>query len=213
MTSCTGSTRAEDLGILKKLVELSSASEEDGWLLLARWGLGWVPHDMEAERDEKARIERMCISLLMSKKPLNSKVIKSFVPELRSRKCFSCFEFPMFYVYMLRTLWTFCVLVWICPFHVFVSWVWSNKRHFLLSTYFFVNPFELPYWSYDIRLELVDKPSIISNFPSTFCPTLGHPHVRMYYKREVTFVYTLLLCKKSVCTVVLCSVYFSKLVL
>ena len=24
--------------------------------------------------------------------PLNSKVIKSFVPELRSRKCFSCFE-------------------------------------------------------------------------------------------------------------------------
>ena len=31
-------------------------------------------------------------------KPLNSKVIKSFVPELRSRKCFSCFEIPMFYV-------------------------------------------------------------------------------------------------------------------
>ena len=33
--------------------------------------------------------------------PLNSKVIKSFVPELRSRKCFSCFRIPMFYVYML----------------------------------------------------------------------------------------------------------------
>ena len=33
---------------------------------------------------------------------LNSKVIKSFVPELRSRKCFSCFEIPMFYVYMLH---------------------------------------------------------------------------------------------------------------
>ena len=30
--------------------------------------------------------------------PLNSKVIKSFVPELRSRKCFLCFEIPMFYV-------------------------------------------------------------------------------------------------------------------
>ena len=38
--------------------------------------------------------------------PLNSKVIKNFVPELRSRKCFSCFEIPMFYVYM---LWTFYV--------------------------------------------------------------------------------------------------------
>ena len=32
---------------------------------------------------------------------LNSKVIKSFVPELRSRKCFSCFGIPMFNVYML----------------------------------------------------------------------------------------------------------------
>ena len=30
--------------------------------------------------------------------PLNSKVIKNFVPELRSRKYFSCFEIPMFYV-------------------------------------------------------------------------------------------------------------------
>ena len=36
--------------------------------------------------------------------PLNSKIIKSFVPELRSHKCFSCFEIPLFYVYM---LWTF----------------------------------------------------------------------------------------------------------
>ena len=34
-------------------------------------------------------------------KPLNSKVIKSVVPELRSRKCFSCFRIPIFYVYML----------------------------------------------------------------------------------------------------------------
>ena len=34
-------------------------------------------------------------------KPVNSKVIKGFVPELRSRKCFSCFGIPMFYVYML----------------------------------------------------------------------------------------------------------------
>ena len=33
--------------------------------------------------------------------PLNSNVIKSFIPELRSRRCFSCFEIPMFYVYML----------------------------------------------------------------------------------------------------------------
>ena len=49
--------------------------------------------------DEKARIERMCISPYVEE-PLNSKVIKSFVPELRSRKCFSCFEISLFYVYI-----------------------------------------------------------------------------------------------------------------
>ena len=35
---------------------------------------------------------------------LSPYVEEPFVPELRSRKCFSCFEIPMFYVYM---LWTF----------------------------------------------------------------------------------------------------------
>ena len=31
--------------------------------------------------------------------PLNSKEIKSFILEQGSRKCFSCFEIPMFYLY------------------------------------------------------------------------------------------------------------------
>ena len=56
--------------------------------------------------DGKVIIERLCISLPYVKKPLNSTVIKSFVPERRSRKCFSCFGIPMLYVYM---LWTFYV--------------------------------------------------------------------------------------------------------
>ena len=47
------------------------------------------------------------------KEPLNSKVIKSFIPELRSSKCFSCFEIPIFYVYM---LWTFYVH-FVYPYH------------------------------------------------------------------------------------------------
>ena len=55
--------------------------------------------------DGKASIERLCLSSYVEK-PFNSKVIKSFVPEQRSRKCFSCFGIPMFYVYM---LWTFYV--------------------------------------------------------------------------------------------------------
>ena len=78
-------------------------------------------------------------------------------------------------------------------------------RHFL-STYFFVDPFILLYWFYDIRQELVDVSSIIIYFPSTFCLTLGHHQGRIYYKSDITFVCTLLLCKKkSVCTVAVCS--------
>ena len=49
--------------------------------------------------DGKITIERLCISLPYVEEPLNSKVITSFVPELRSRKCFSCFEIPMYICY------------------------------------------------------------------------------------------------------------------
>ena len=47
--------------------------------------------------DGKVIIERLCISLPYVE-TLNSKVIKGFVPKLRSRECF---EIPVFYVYML----------------------------------------------------------------------------------------------------------------
>ena len=72
----------------------------------------------------------------------------------------------------------------------------EHNRHFL-STYFFVNPIELPYRSYDIRREMADKPSIISYFPNSFCPSVSHHQGRMYYKSDVTFVCTLLLCKNE----------------
>ena len=44
--------------------------------------------------DGKVSIERLCLSPYVEK-PFNSKELKSFVPELRSRKCFSCFGIPM----------------------------------------------------------------------------------------------------------------------
>ena len=78
----------------------------------------------------------------------------------------------------------------------------EHNRHFL-STYFLVDPFILLYWFYNIRRELVDVSSIIIYFPGTFCPTLGHHQGRIYYKSDITFVCTLLLCKKkSICAVV-----------
>ena len=62
--------------------------------------------------------------------PLNLKVMKSVVPERRSRKCFSCFEIPMFYVYML----------WTSHIHFAYSciWLWYrwNCDGVSLRTYF-----------------------------------------------------------------------------
>ena len=58
----------------------------------------------------------------------------------------------------------------------------EHYKHFFYLL--FINPFELPYRSYDIRQKLVDKPSMISYFPSTSCSTLGHHQGRMYYKIE-----------------------------
>ena len=53
-------------------------------------------------------------------KLLNSKVIKSFVPEQRSRKSFPCFEIPMFYV----------IYIWTSHVHFAYSciWLWYSYR-------------------------------------------------------------------------------------
>ena len=59
--------------------------------------------------DRRVSRERLCLSSCVEK-PFNSKVIKSFVPELRSRKCFSCFGILMFCVlYIYIYIWTLYV--------------------------------------------------------------------------------------------------------
>ena len=77
------------------------------------------------EADGKFVIERLSISVPYVE-TFNSKVIKSFVPELRSRKCFSCFGIPMFYVYM---LWTFYVR-FAYSYLAMVHTVLSNTNNF-----------------------------------------------------------------------------------
>ena len=94
--------------ILKKSVSwVEFCLGEDGWLSLARrsqasglcagcykcWGGWW-----------KSQNRKNVYLSPYVEEPLNSKLMKSFVPELRSRKCFSCFEIPMFHVYMLWTV-------------------------------------------------------------------------------------------------------------
>ena len=92
-----------------QLVELSPASGEDGWLSLAHGGLAADMHLWWGGGGRWKSQNRKNVYLSpYVEEPLNSKIIKGFVPELRSCKCFSCFEIPMFYVYM---SWTS-----LCPF-------------------------------------------------------------------------------------------------
>ena len=65
-----------------QLVELSPASEEDSWLSLARGGLATGAHEMGGRWKSQNR-KNVYLSPYVEE-PLNSKVIKSFVPELRS---------------------------------------------------------------------------------------------------------------------------------
>ena len=123
MTSWTGSTGAEDLGDFEKVSECSwvlARKKTVDFRLLAE-ALGRCRTRSRGAGRWKSQNRKNVYHSPYVEEPLNSKVIKSFVPELRSRKCFSCFEIPMFYVYMLWTLWTFCVPVWICPIPVFIS--------------------------------------------------------------------------------------------
>ena len=78
----------------------SCRPKKKGVFRLLAEALWWVPHVLGGA-DGKASIERLCLSPYVEK-PFNSKEIKSFVPELRSRKCFSCFGIPM-----LCYIWTF----------------------------------------------------------------------------------------------------------
>ena len=96
-----------------QLVELSPASEEDGWFSLARRtqtsGLvTGAARDGRWGADGKVIIERLCISLPYVE-TFNSKVIKGFVPELRS-----CYVFFLF-----RDSYVLCIYVMniLCTFH------------------------------------------------------------------------------------------------
>ena len=81
----------------------------------ARGGLRW----------KSRHRNKLCLSLLMSKNHRLKKVIKSFVPEPKKRVVsVSCFSDS----YVFEHLWTFSVSVWICLFHVIVSWSYIFGR-------------------------------------------------------------------------------------
>ena len=68
----------------------------------------------------KLSVERLCLSPY-DEKPLNSKVIKSFIPELRSCKCFCvsgflCYIYIYIYIYMSyeHSMYISHIRVWLC---------------------------------------------------------------------------------------------------
>ena len=154
-----------------KKSELSPASEEDGWHSLARrsQASGLVAGATRlGGADGKSSIKRLCLSPYVEK-PFNSKVINSFVPELRSRKWFSCFEIPMFSVYM---LWTFYVR-YTYPYHGYGTKNAINvTSHGDLSYHFQCNKSSV--WKYS-------EFSIIINFQYEFSRWLCKLLLRIFH--------------------------------
>ena len=102
-------------GILRKVSELSLAVRRRRVTFASsRWPCGGC-HTCWVGAEGKASIERLCLSPYVEK-PFSSKVIKGFVPELRSRKCFcvSGFLCSMLCIYVMNIL---------CTFHISVSWL------------------------------------------------------------------------------------------
>ena len=93
--------------------------------------------------------------------------------------------FPLCFLWHMNRCWIFkaksyiYIYIYIYIFLIFLFFFYQ-KWYTCFFYIIFVNPFELPYSSDDIRRESVDRYSIISYFPSTFCPTLGHRQGWMY---------------------------------
>ena len=108
---------AEDLGGFEKS-QLSWVlwSEEEGsqWPCggcHTCWGCRW-----------KSQHRKIVLLSPYVEEPLNLKVIKSFIPELRSRYVFFVFrDSSVLCIYVMNIL---------CTFHISVSWVWYIKRKY-----------------------------------------------------------------------------------
>ena len=151
MTSGTGSTRR----ILEDFEKVRSSDETClGRRRLAfacsRTPLWRVPHEMGAGRGKSQNRKIMPPSPYVEE-PLNSKVIKSFVPEQRSRYMF--FEFRVSYVLCYRYMNIICpfrisvygygTYIYLLPeLGISVSWVWYDwviKETIRLRTWVYIS--------------------------------------------------------------------------
>ena len=71
-----------------------------------------------------------------------------------------------------------CVCVCVFGQYFLIKTYLIKQYRNLLSTYFCLDPFKLPYECYDIHLGLTNL-SLLNGSPSTFRPILGH-YQRVY---------------------------------
>ena len=102
--------------ILKKSVSWDETCLGGRWLIFAcsRRPLWWVPHVFGGGDRWKSQNRKIVPLSPYVEEPLNSKVIKGFVPELRSRYVFFEFWDTMFYLYG--------HLMYVS--HIAISWLW-----------------------------------------------------------------------------------------
>ena len=124
MTSCTGSVRRW-FWRLEKKSELGPAVRRIRvTFTCSQWPCCGCHTCCMVGGDGKASIERLCISLPYVE-TFNSKVIKGFVPELRSRYVFFVFrDSYVLFIYVMNIL---------CTFHISASWVWYS--HYSLALF------------------------------------------------------------------------------
>ena len=122
-------------GIWKKSVSWVFASEEDGWLSGLAEVLRRVPHVVWGRW--KSQHRKIVYLPPHVEKTFNLKVIKSVVPELRSR-VFVFRESYVIYIWVMNIL---------CTFHISVSWVCyapAQKKPSIFLLHYFSNHVTLP---------------------------------------------------------------------
>ena len=138
MTSCTGSVRGGFGGFEKsQLVEFSLRRRRRLTFGAPRYQTSSLRRGAVrgGEQMEKSA-SKDCLSLSLCRITFNSKVLKSFVPELRSRKCFLWFGIPMLSIYELWTFYEHFTYSCMAMLHYYSSvwtwkrWQWRNTPHF-----------------------------------------------------------------------------------
>ena len=134
VTECGWRHAPEERGgfgeILKKSVsrvEIKPVSGEDGWFFARSLAETFVAGATRAGRGDRWKSQNRKIVPLSPyvEEPLNSKVIKSFVPEQRSRKCFFVFRDSYILCYIYMNI--------ICPFRIFMymAMVQLEPHHYM----------------------------------------------------------------------------------